>query len=381
MLTSSDIAELTALRRDLHRRPDLSGREAATAEVILAALRALSPNLVLTGLGGHGLAALFDSGTPGPTVLFRAELDGLPIPERSDNAWRSQIDGAGHLCGHDGHMAMLLGLGRVLSRKPPATGRVALLFQPAEEIGTGARAVVDDPAFARIAPDFAFAIHNLPGLPLGHVATRTGLMNCASMGLAIHLEGKTAHAAMPQDGVSPGPAVAALINALPALGPGGVLDDRFRLATLTHAQLGAPTFGVAPGAGLVHVTLRAARDAALADLEVQARALAAREAERFGLQLRIETCDPFAASINAAEAVEIARSALDHLKIPHSETGLPMYASEDFGLFGRDAVSAMLCLGAGETQPALHNPDYDFPDALIPVGVAIFAQIARDILG
>jgi len=381
MLSNSDLIELTEFRRALHRRPELSGAEGETARTIAAALRALSATRVLTGIGGHGVAAVFDSGAPGPTVLFRAELDALPIAETSGAAWASAIPGNGHLCGHDGHMAMLLGLGRLISRRPPKTGRIVLLFQPAEEIGSGARAVISDPAFTAIAPDYAFAIHNLPGLPLSHVGLRAGLMNCASVGLAIHLTGKTAHAATPETGISPGPALARLIAALPDLGPGGALDDTFRLLTVTHAQLGEATFGVAPGAAMLHVTLRSAQDATLADLEAQTRAMAAQEAAHGGLMLRIETCEPFAATINDAQAVMLARSALDQLQVPHSEDGVPMHASEDFGLFGHGAKSAMLCLGAGQTHPALHNPDYDFPDDLIAIGPKIFAQIARDILG
>ena len=152
MLTPTDLTDLTELRRALHRRPELSGHEGATARCITDALRALAPTQVITGLGGHGVAAVFDSATPGPTVLFRAELDALPIAETSDLPWASDIQGKGHLCGHDGHMAMLLGLGRLIARRPPTSGRIVLLFQPAEEIGAGARAVLSDPALPRSPP-------------------------------------------------------------------------------------------------------------------------------------------------------------------------------------------------------------------------------------
>ena len=167
MLSNSDLVELAAFRRALHARPEISGEEIETAATIAAALKELSPSKIITGLGGHGVAAVFDSSVSGPTVLFRAELDALPIHEISDATWRSEIDGKGHLCGHDGHMTMLLALGRLLSRQPVAKGRVVLMFQPAEEDGSGARAVVADPQFAEIAPDWAFAIHNEPGKPFG----------------------------------------------------------------------------------------------------------------------------------------------------------------------------------------------------------------------
>lgn len=381
MLTNSDLVELTEFRRALHQKPEVSGEEVETARTIVSALRPLSPSRILTGLGGHGVAALFDSGKPGPTVLFRAELDGLPIEELSEAPWRSQIPGKGHLCGHDGHMTMLLALGRLLSRKPVTSGRVVLMFQPAEEDGSGARAVVADPAFAEIAPDWAFAIHNEPGRAFGYVSTRAGLINCASRGLAIKLSGKTAHAANPEDGLSPARTVSDLIPALSALGTGGALDDTFRLATVTHARIGEATFGIAPGDAIVHVTLRTARDEAMEDMATEARSLAEGLAQRDGLAVSFEVKDDFAASINDAEATAVAVSAMNAVGVANGDDGLPMRASEDFGVFGWGAKAAMLCLGPGEDHAALHNPDYDFPDDLIPIGAAIFDRIARDLLG
>ncbi len=380
MLTNSDLVELTAFRRELHRYPEISGEEAVTANRIQNTLKMLSPTRIMTGLGGHGVAAIFDSGVAGPTVLFRAELDALPIEELSDAPWVSTVSGKGHLCGHDGHMTMLLALGRLIARDPIAKGRVVLMFQPAEEDGSGARAVVADPAFHEIKPDWAFAIHNEPGRPFGYVSTRAGLINCASLGLAIKLTGKTAHAADPEDGVSPAVTVAKLIPALGALGTGGALDDDFRLVTVTHVRIGEPTFGIAPGEAVIYATLRTAHDDGMAAIDADARSLVAELAEAADLTASFEVFDNFAASINDAEATNVAVAAMNAISVPNGEDGLPMRASEDFGVFGWDAKAAMLCLGPGENYAALHNPDYDFPDDLIPVGAAIFERIARDLL-
>ncbi len=384
MLTNSDLIELTEFRRALHRRPEVSGEEVETAKTIVSALGRLSPTRLLTGLGGHGVAAIFDSQKEGPTVLFRAELDALPIAERNDAiAWLSEHHGKSHVCGHDGHMTMLLALGRMISRQPVARGRVILMFQPAEEDGSGARAVVADPAYPDIEPDWAFAIHNEPGSPFGSVSIRVGLMNCASLGLKIRLSGKTAHAADPQDGVSPALAVARLIPALDALGQGegGPRNDDFRLVTITHANIGEPTFGIAPGDAEIFATLRTAGDAGLERLETTARELASKVAGEFGLSIEFEIHDHFAASVNDPDAYEVATKAMDALGVPHGQENVPMRASEDFGVFGWGAKAAMLCLGPGEDYAALHNPDYDFPDDLIPIGSAIFERIARDLLG
>lgn len=384
MLTNSDLIELTEFRRALHRRPEVSGEEVETAKTIVAAVKLMRPTGILTGLGGHGVAAIFDSGKDGPTVLFRAELDALPIEERNDViAWPSETRGKSHVCGHDGHMTMLLALGRMISRQPVAQGRVILMFQPAEEDGSGAKAVVADPAFAEIKPDWAFAIHNEPGSPFGFVSTRVGLMNCASLGLKVRLSGKTAHAADPQDGVSPALAVAKLIPALDNLGhgEGGPRNDAFRLVTITHAKIGEPTFGIAPGEAEVFATLRAAGDAGVESLETAARNLATSVADEYGLGVAFEVHDHFAASVNDADAYDIATKAMEAIGVPYGQESVPMRASEDFGVFGWGAKAAMLCLGPGEDHAALHNPDYDFPDDLIPIGSAIFERIARDLLG
>jgi amidohydrolase len=381
MLTNSDLIELTAFRRKLHRYPELSGEEVETARKITAALQAMSPTRILTGLGGHGVAAVFDSGKDGPTVLFRAELDALPIEEQNNIEWSSQTSGKSHVCGHDGHMTMLLALGRMISRQPVANGRVILMFQPGEEDGSGAKAVVADPAYQEIQADWAFAIHIEPGLPFGYVSTCAGLINCASLGLKIKLNGKTAHAADPEDGISPAKAIAELIPALEALGRGGSLDDDFRLVTITHVNIGEHSFGIAPGDGVILVTLRTAGDEGMGHLEAMARTLAVTTAEKYGLSVDLEVHDNFAASINDPEAYGVAITAMDALKVDFGDAGVPMRASEDFGVFGWDAKAAMLCLGPGEDYASLHNPDYDFPDDLIPIGSAIFERIARDLLG
>lgn len=382
ILSNADLVELTTFRHLLHRFPEVSGQEAETAARVTTALQALGPDQIVTGLGGHGVAAVFAGAEAGPTVLFRAELDALPIEELSQAAHRSTLPGRGHLCGHDGHMTLLMGLARLLARQRPARGRVVLMFQPAEEDGSGARAVVADPRYDALRPDCAFAIHNWPGTPLGQARLAAGTVNCASQGLRIRLEGKTAHAGEPDKGRSPAAAMARLMAALVALGPGGALDAGFRLVTLTHARLGEPTHGIAPGEGEIWLTLRCVQDDQMAALRQAAIAMVEAEAVAEGLQASFTSHDDFAASVNAAEAVAQVARALEALGVGYDSEGLPERASEDFGVFGWGTTkSAMLFLGAGEASPALHNPDYDFPDDLIPMGVAIFHRIARDLLG
>lgn len=381
MLTNTDIVELTAFRHHLHRHPEVSGQEEWTAAQVVQALEPLRPNRLITGFGGHGVAAIWDGSEVGPTVLFRSELDALPIEENSQADHRSTIAGQGHLCGHDGHTTILTGLARLISRTPPMRGRVVLMFQPAEEDGSGAAAILADPRFAEIRPDWAFALHNVPGLPLGHVAIGPGPANCASEGLRVVFRGRTAHASMPETGLSPALALAALMPAALAAGVGGAVLPGFRLVSICHARMGEPAFGITPGEGELWLTLRTLLDEDMAALRDEVMQLACDLAQQNGLSVEFTHHDRFAACTNDAEAAKAIIRSLEELGISHDGRGLPMRASEDFGQFGTKARAAMFLIGAGETRPALHNPDYDFPDDLIPQGVAVFHRILRNILG
>lgn len=381
LLTNLDLVELTAFRHHLHRHPEVSGQEEWTAAEVVRSLQALAPDRILTGLGGHGVAAVWQAAEPGPTVMFRSELDALPIEELSQAEYRSTIPGKAHLCGHEGHSTILLGLARIIARNPPARGRVVLLFQPAEEDGSGAAAVLADPRFAEITPDWAFALHNMPGHPLGQAIIAPGPANCASEGLRVVFRGRTAHASAPETGVSPALALSELMPAALAAGTGGPLKLGFRLVSICHARMGEPAFGITPGEGELWLTLRTLADADMASLRDRVTGLAKGLAGAHGLEVDFSHHDRFAACVNDPEASTAILRAVEALGLPLGDFGFPMRASEDFGLFGRHARSAMFLLGSGEASPALHNPDFDFPDALIPRGVAIFDRIRRDLLG
>lgn len=380
-MTPEAHARLTRLRHDLHQYPELSGDERETAACMTELLRGIGADRVLTGLGGHGVAAVFDSGQAGPTVGIRCELDGLPIQELGTHPYVSKVPGKGHLCGHDGHMAMVLGVAEDMARHRPQKGRVVLIFQPAEETGQGAIAFRADPQFAQIALDYVFSLHNLPGLELGAVELCQGSANCASRGMKIILTGKTSHAAAPQDGISPAEAMSELVSKLAGLGAGGALDADFALTTVTHARLGEPTFGVAPGQAEIWVTLRTVSDARMRTLMTEAEALARRAASADSLEVEITYDDVFEACVNHSDAVSIIATACAERGVPFYSTETPQKFSEDFGQFGKGAQAAMFWLGAGQGHPQLHNPDYDFPDALIPVGTGVFLSAIRQVLG
>lgn len=362
---------IVALRRDLHRHPELSGEEVETARRIVRFFAPLKPDALVERLGGHGVAVVFAGRVAGPTVLLRGELDALPIPERAPLAHRSTREGVSHSCGHDGHMAMLAALGQKLSARRPARGCVVLLYQPAEETGEGAPAVLRDPKFAPLKPDLAFALHNLPGFPLGQVVLRAGTMCCASRGMAVRLAGTAAHAAQPETGTSPAAAMCRLIERLADLSR----HEEGMWVTVVGARLGKKAFGTAPGQAEIWATLRSETDEAMAALVGRAEDLARACASAEGLGVEIAYEDVFDATVNAPRAVEIVRKAVGRGGVRLLEQ--PFRWSEDFGRFTVLAPGALVGIGAGESIPDLHHPDYDFPDALIPLGTTVLERVVE----
>ncbi|MBT8077769.1 MAG: amidohydrolase [Gammaproteobacteria bacterium] len=366
------------LRHELHRHPELSGQESGTAARIATFFAALRPDMVVTGLGGTGLAFGFGSDADGPTLLLRCELDALPIQETNQMAYRSATAGASHKCGHDGHMAILAQVGVELAKHRPTNGRVVLLYQPAEESGAGAAAVIADRDFERLRPDYVFGLHNLPGFPLGEVVLRAGTFACASRGMIVRLKGKTAHAAQPETGVSPASAMCRLVDEFNNLAERTGIGNELVLATVVGAHLGDNSFGIAPDTAAVYATLRSESDTTMQKVVSHCESLVAEVAAAQRLSAEVKYEEIFSATINAATAVDaIERSCHD---LPHTRVEQPFRWSEDFGRFTRIAEGAFFGLGAGTGRPQLHNDDYDFPDELIETGSRVFLRIVDNYL-
>lgn len=384
MLTDINLDEyrqLKALRRNLHRFPERSGQELETAGRIADFLRPLSPTALHTGVGGHGVLAVFESSAPGPTLCLRADLDALPIQEQEKAGWTSTHLGTAHLCGHDGHMAMLCGAAVLAHRFDLKKGRLALLFQPAEENGAGARAVAASPEFQTLNPDCVFALHNFPEFELGRLVTRSGAMHCASVGVSITLSGSTSHAAWPEHGRSPAAVMALLFNELPRLTNRPEFDESSQWVTVVHGRLGEAAFGTSPGEGVVLATLRSATDDGLHRLEDAVKALVTDACRRSGLTFDISCHDPFDAVVNSVSAVENVKTVAHRHEFDLDLLEAPLRVSEDFGVLIQGRQGALVGLGAGPGCAALHRPDYDFPDALIESGVAFWGALIDDVLG
>jgi amidohydrolase len=359
----------------------MAHQERATAQRLLEELRAMGADRIVERLAGNGIAAVVEGRGEGPTVLLRADMDALPIAETNDVEHRSRTAGVAHKCGHDGHMAMAIGAARRIARARPGHGRVVVLFQPAEETGEGAAAVLADPAFAPLRPDVAVAVHNLPGFDAGAVVIRSGTFACASRGLVAELRGSTSHAAEPERGRSPALAVAQLIEAWSAARQVFTGLGESTHATVIHAAVGRPAFGTSPGDGRVMATLRAATEASLDHLDHRLRRLAASIADAWELELELEGAEPFPATINEPSVVAEVTAAARSCGLAVVEPEHPLWWSEDFGHFCRLCPAALVGLGAGAETHALHHPSYDFPDDLLPIGVQLLESIARRYLG
>jgi amidohydrolase len=372
---------LTQLRHSLHRLAEVSGQELKTAAHLQPWLQNYAPVQILSGLGsGSGLAALFEGGEPGPTLMLRADMDALPIADANQLPYSSRHKGVSHKCGHDGHMAMVAGLAPLLAMHPLRRGRLILLMQPAEETGQGAKALLEDARVKTLKPDYIFGLHNLPGYPLGQVVLREGTFCAASKGLRIHLRGHTAHAAEPERGHSPAPALARLLLRLPKL-PAAATPGDFSLLTLTHARLGETSFGISPGEALLQATLRANLQEDLDQLTAAVEAELQLVAREYSIHIESSEHEVFPATRNSAETFALLQKAASAAGLEASHAPQPFRWSEDFGHYNQLAPSGFFGLGAGEMQHNLHNAAYDFPDALLPYGLRMYAALANELLG
>ncbi len=377
---NADLQQLETFRKELHAHPEVSGNERETATRVQRFLEKCSPDSLLTEVGKHGIVATFDSGKEGPTLLFRAELDALPIREVNTFGHRSKYEGVSHMCGHDGHATVLCGLAQELAAERPKKGKVHLLFQPAEENGEGAKAMLADPKFATITPDMVFAFHNLPGYPLGTAVVRDGIFTAAVNSIIIHLKGKTAHAAEPEHGINPALAVADILKGSLDLAHNVPADKNMRVVTTVHVLLGDTSYGISADEAEVHLTVRCWDDGNLRKLERDIESLSKSIADQHDLKVSFAYTQSFHANRNDPEVAELVRRAAQNNGIPLKERDFPFKWGEDFGLFTDRFKGCMFGLGSGENQPALHNPDYDWPDQLTATGIRVFHGIIKDVL-
>ncbi|WP_162933109.1 amidohydrolase [Roseovarius sp. EL26] len=377
-----ELEQIIALRHWLHAHPELSRTEDKTSEYLQGFLRDHAMPDEIFPLDGAGFAAIYNGVVPGKTVLIRTELDALPIHEvNNDMSYRSLYSGVGHKCGHDGHMAILTGLASVVATHRPASGRVVLLYQPDEETGSGARGCCVHDNFAKIVPDMAFALHNLPGFPTGQIVCRTGAFSSAVKYAAIRLSGKEAHSAQPETGVSPSFALAQITLMAQEVQRRFGTPDAYALVVPVYSQVGVQASGVCPGSGEAHFTLRSESGEVLDAMWQAFSERAVEIAINHRLEIEFRVIEDYTATDNDAGAVGMISAAAHKLDLEYVTVEHSFRWGEDFGEVTCRYPGAMFGLGAGLDCPALHNPDYDFPDELIQPGVEMFKTLVDLALG
>lgn len=371
------LPKLEKERKVLHQNPELGEQEFETSKRILNYLKA-NCNGKTEMLTETGVMITFEFDASGPTVLLRADIDALPIQEVNDFEHQSKNKGISHKCGHDGHTAIMLGLAELLSDFPLKTGKIMLIFQPAEENGMGAEAILKTPQFENLEIDYVFALHNLPQFPKHQIVIRADNFNANVKSLIIKYNGKTAHAAEPEQGFNPALAIAETLQYCEELTKNDPRAADFFLITPIHISMGEQAYGVSAGAGELHLTIRS-WDLALFDEKCAAlKAYIDSRCSVYQLEPVYSWTQVFYANQNENSAVEIIRKAakVNHFDI--HEMTYPFKWGEDFGLFTQKYKGAMFGLGAGMETPALHNPDYDFPDEITTTGIQQFYTILKE---
>ena len=361
----AEIKEIIEFRKVLHRNPELSGKEKNTSLRIIHFIKQYNPDKIIENIGGHGVIAVFKGETSGKKIMFRADIDALPIHEESILEYRSINKNSAHLCGHDGHTAILVNLIRLFSKNRPSKGDVIFLFQPSEENGEGAKKVLEDIHFET--PDFIFAIHNLPGFTENHFILKQGTFASASKGMIIKLSGKTSHAAEPEKGISPALAMAELVTFFTDLNSMDNLFSDFVLTTVVHARLGEIAFGITPGYAEVMITIRSFSDSDMKELIKYSELKVTGISQKYKIQSEISFVDEFPATVNNPECISQLISLCNENNFQYKILENPFKWSEDFGQFTSVIPGAMIGIGSGDNHPNLHNPLYDFPDSIIPL--------------
>ena len=370
---ASAVAEAKELRQRLHETPEVAFQEHETGRVLAAWLSARGVE-VTAGVGGTGLLARVEGAGSGPARLFRADLDAIPL---SAPGQPGVPGGAQHGCGHDGHSAMLAGALAMLAAAPDRwSGSVLGVFQPAEETGQGAQAMLGHEALASAAVDVAYAIHNQPGLPLGSVGIAAAVAAVASTGLSIRVTGRATHASTPHKGNAAIAMLSTLVGELLSLPSYVTPFGSSLLITPTFLDCGQRQFGRVPSEGELGFVLRSNDDALLEKVLVEGRQLVDGLARAYELEVVVDRVEPFPVTQNDPRVVTNALRDLAGAGLPVARRDAPQPWSEDFGYFLARWPGALLLLGAGEDHPTLHSRRYGFPDALLGPGLRVWTALA-----
>ena len=368
--------EMTAWRQHLHSIPELSFDCPKTAAFIEARLRDMGVDEVHTGIALTGIVAIINGQGEGPTIGLRADFDALPITEETGVDYASTHTGKMHACGHDGHTAMLLGAGKYLAETRNFAGRVALIFQPAEEDGGGGEVMVQEGIMDRFGVREVYAIHNAPGKDFGTFHTKGGPIMAAADVFHIHVTGKGGHAARPHDCIDPVVAACGMVSALQTIASRN-RDPRDSLVLSTTQIHAGTTDNVIPETVYINGTIRTFDKAVQALAVKRIEEIVAAQATSFGCTARVEIDYGYPPTVNhdaqAAFAAQVAAEVVGADAVVEAD---PVMGAEDFSYMLEARPGAYLMLGQGEGA-GVHHPKYNFNDEIAPMGASFFARLVE----
>ncbi|MBQ0931221.1 M20 aminoacylase family protein [Ideonella alba] len=382
--------EITRIRRDLHAHPELCFHEVRTAEVVAQRLTEWGIPIE-RGLGTTGLVGIIRGGDSPRAVGLRADMDALPMTEFNTFEHASRHPGRMHACGHDGHTAMLLAAAKHLATHRNFDGTVYLIFQPAEEGGGGAREMIKDGLLQRFPMDAVFGMHNWPGLPAGDLAVCRGPAMASSNEFKITIRGKGSHAALPHNGIDPVPVACQMVQAFQTIVTRNKKPTDAAVISVTMIHTGEAT-NVVPDQCVIEGTVRTFTIPVLDMIEQRMGEIARHTAAAFGATVDFEFVRNYPPTINHDAEADFVRSVMQEVVgAERTHEFDPTMGAEDFSYFLLERPGAYFVIGNGEGDHrgayadathglgpcTLHNPHYDFNDAVIPTGAALWVRIAE----
>jgi len=372
----NNVTDLIKIRHDLHRHPELGFQEERTKTIVAGFLL----NLGLEVHEGVGIVGVLRAGKGNRAIGLRADMDALPIKEVGGHEHVSQHSGVMHACGHDGHTTMLLGAAQALTSNPDFDGTVVFIFQPNEELGLGAQAMIEEGFLEQFQLEEVYAIHNLPGAPVGQVSTRKGLMCSSESIFEITIKGQGGHASMPQAGRDAITIGAEIVRTLQTIVSRKLAPGAGAVVSVTEFLTDGQR-NVLPGTAVLKGDARARNPKDREEIEQYMRQIADGAAVTHSVSIEVDFNTEFIETINAdepTEAVVRAASSFGLEIIPDRE---PMSFSEDFAHFSAAVPGCFMLLGNGENgshgQP-LHSNDYDFNDDLLEIGSKLWVELVKD---
>lgn len=382
-LSDTELQSFIALRRQIHAAPELGGETPNTAELVAAKLTQWGYQ-VHRGIGGHGLVAVLKRGEGTRRIGLRADMDALPMQEKNTFAHASQIADRMHACGHDGHTAILLATAYRLATHGEFNGTLNLIFQPDEEGLCGAKAMIDDGLFQRFPCDAIFALHNMPGYPLGTAVVQAGPTMASSERVSLLITGQGGHGAMPEKSVDPLPVVASLINAIQTIKSRNLGPEEYAVISIGMLQAGS-VYNIIPDEASMLISVRTDTPQTQQKINQRLEQIVRGHEQSFGVSIDLEITPLAPALINDETETQRVRESLAPLFKPgHLQSrGPKVMGTEDFAWMLTEVPGCYFLLGNGEGEfhgCSVHNPHYDFNDELIRLGADCWAKLVEDFL-